>query len=121
MRNKDQPISDNIMSSFHRMKEEAEDVLMLVSNKLPGRTIIWTTFGVFILIIFVLGFGIGYGSGGSESSVPVYYFVSRHNESCPALTGERLLTTLREGDSFEGLSVHLQCRGNYVPYPASVR
>ena len=109
------------MTSFYRMKEDAEEVLMLVSSKLPGKTILWTTFGVFILIIFVLGFGIGYGSGGSESSIPVYYFVSRHNESCPALTGERLLTTLREGDSFEGLSVHLQCRGSYVPYPASVR
>jgi len=104
------------------MKEDAEDVLTLVSSKLPGKTIIWTTFGVFILIIFVLGFGIGFGSRpASQGSVPVFYFVSPHNESCPALTGERLLTTLRQGDSFEGLSLRLQCRGNYLPFPASVR
>ena len=85
------------MTSFYRMKEDAEEVLMLVSSKLPGKTILWTTFGVFILIIFVLGFGIGYGSSGTrgENSIPAYYFVSRHNESCPALNGERLLTTLR--------------------------
>ena len=103
------------------MKEEAEDVLMLVSSKLPGRSIIWTTFGVFILIIFVVGFGVGYGSGQNGVSVPVYYFVSQHNESCPALTGERLLTTLKKGQSFEGLSVRLQCRGNYVAFPSTVR
>ena len=111
------------MRNFHRMKEEAEDVLMLVSSKLPGKMIIWTTLSVVLLIMLVLGFGIGYGTrpGTDTNSVPAYYFVSQHNESCPPLIGERLLTTLREGDSFEGLSVKLQCRGNYVPYPSSVR
>ena len=112
---------------FQRMKEEAEDVLMLVSSKLPGRSIIWATFCVFILIIFVVGFGAGFGSGqnsacqGGECSVPVYYFVSQHNESCPALTAERLLTTVKRGQSFEGLSVRLQCRGNYLAFPSTVR
>lgn len=112
---------------FQRMKEEAEDVLMLVSSKLPGRTIIWTTFGVFLLIIFVVGFGAGFGTGESSAckwgdcAVPVYYFVSQHNDSCPALAGERLLTTLARGQSFDGLSVRLQCRGNYVAFPTTVR
>ena len=33
--------------------------MLLVSSKLPGKMIIWLTFSVCLLIIFVLGFGIG--------------------------------------------------------------
>ena len=52
--------------------------------------------------------------------MPVYYFVSNHTESCPPLAAERLLTSIPAGQSFEGLTVALQCRGNYAPYPRSV-
>ena len=50
----------------------------------------------------------------------MYYFVSNHTESCPPLAAERLLTSIPAGQSFEGLTVSLQCRGNYAPYPRSV-
>ena len=100
---------------------------MQVSAKLPRKTVIWTFLCVLILIVFVLGFGIGFGSAGSNSCsgsschVPVYLFLSNNTESCPALTGENLLTTVAEGESFEGLSVLLQCRGNFLPFPTSVK
>ena len=51
------------MGSWYKLKDEAEEVILLVSSKLPGKMIIWLTFSVCLLIIFVLGFGIGYGSG----------------------------------------------------------
>ena len=35
----------------------------------------------------------------------MYYFLANNSESCPELSGERLLTTVAEGESFEGLSV----------------
>ena len=41
------------------------------------------------------------------SQIPVYYFLANNSESCPELSGERLLTTVAEGESFEGLSVSL--------------
>jgi len=109
------------------MKEDVEEIAMQVSNKLPGKTILWIFLGVIILIIFVLGFGIGFASNGSSSCtapecrVPVYLFLSNNTESCPALTGEKLLTTVAEGQSFEGLSVHLQCQGSFLPFPTSVK
>ena len=31
------------------------------------------------------------------------------------------MTTVEEGQSFEGLSVHLQCEGSYTPFPLSVK
>ena len=37
----------------------------------------------------------------------MYYFLANNSESCPELSGERLLTTVAEGESFEGLSVSL--------------
>ena len=40
-----------------------------------------------------------------RSQIPVYYFLANNSESCPELSGERLLTTVAEGESFEGLSV----------------
>merc|ERR1712142_353220 len=115
------------MGSFHRMKEEVEEMAMQVSAKLPGKTVIWTFLVVLILIVFVLGFGIGFASNGSNAcsgsscTVPVYLFLSNNTESCPALEGENLLTTVQEGQSFEGLSVNLQCQGNYLPFPTSVK
>jgi len=109
------------------MKEDVEEMAMQVSSKLPGKTIIWIFMCVVVLIIFVLGFGIGFASNGSNPcsgsscQVPVYLFLSNNSESCPPLTGDKLLTTVPEGQSFEGLSVHLQCQGNYLPYPTSVK
>ena len=41
------------------------------------------------------------------SQIPVYYFLANNSESCPELSGERLLTTVAEGESFEGLSVRV--------------
>eukprot|EP00092_Neocalanus_flemingeri_P026458 GFUD01028679.1.p1 GENE.GFUD01028679.1~~GFUD01028679.1.p1 ORF type:complete len:473 (-),score=118.91 GFUD01028679.1:9-1427(-) len=115
------------MGSFHRMKEDAEEMAVQVSSKLPGKAIIWIFLGVLVLIVFVLGFGIGFSSTGSNTcrdsscQVPVYLFLSNNTESCPALTGENLLTRVADGQSFEGLSVHLQCQGNYLPFPTSVK
>ena len=54
------------MGSFHRMKEDVEEMAMQVSAKLPGKTILWIFLGVIVLIIFVLGFGIGFASNGSN-------------------------------------------------------
>ena len=132
--------------SWHKMKEEAEDVVLLVSSKLPGKTIIWLTFGVGLILIFIIGFGVGFGTGihytfdfrstingvfvctGSSSAcqygdcaVPVYYYVANHSQSCPPLSAERLLTPVAAGQSFEGLTVSLQCRGNYAPFPRAVQ
>ena len=136
------------MVSFTRMKEDLDElttqvlgileyslpgfwsflkchVLMLqVETKIPGKTVLWLLVAICLLIIFILGFGIGFGSGrnrDSDSRVPFYYFISNTSESCPALSGGRLLTTVGEGQSFEGLSVHLQCEGSYTPYPLSVK
>ena len=100
---------------------------MQVSAKLPGKIIIWMFISIFVLILLVLGFGIGLSSSGSDlctsssCNLPSYIFLSNNSESCPALTGEKLLTTVADGQSFEGLSVLLQCQGRYHPFPTSVR
>ena len=94
---------------------------------------VWVFMGVCIALVFIIGFGIGFGSGGGAgdlcqgaencqeggvrttliqvqalrmpSQIPVYYFLANNSESRPELSGERLLTTVAEGESFEGLSV----------------
>jgi len=119
------------MVSFQRMKEDFDDISTQVSAKVPGRPVLWLFVSAVILVILLIGFGIGYGSGSSGSlcggsedcseSIPVYYFISNKSEGCPELKGELLLTTVPEGQSFEGLSVHLQCVGDYVPYPLQVK
>jgi len=113
------------MVSFTRMKEDFDDISTQVEAKLPGKTVLWLFVAICILIIFVLGFGIGFGSAGrsdpNSKAQPIYYFISNNSESCPMLSGEKLLTTVAEGQSFEGLTVHLQCQGNYNPYPLSVK
>lgn len=114
------------------MKDDFDDISNQVSAKLPGRPLFWLIVSVSLLVILLIGFGIGFGSGSerggcggkagcSEGSIPIYYFLSNKSESCPALQGERLLTSLAEGHSFEGLSVNLQCAGDYVPYPLQVK
>jgi len=120
------------MVSFQRMKDDFDDISNQVSAKVPGRPVFWLLVCAAALVILLIGFGIGYGSSESGSlcggaadcsagAINVYWFINNNSESCPPLTGERLLTTLPEGNSFEGLSVHLQCRGNYVPYPLQVK
>ena len=99
---------------------------------------VWVFMGVCVALVFIIGFGIGFGSAGGAgdlcqgaencqeggvrttlvqviikltlrmpSQIPVYYFLANNSESCPELSGERLLTTVAEGESFEGLSVSL--------------
>ena len=65
---------------------------------------------------YILGFAIGYGSHRSNTDSnndgiiasalqlqqPNYIFLNNNTGSCPALIGDRLLTTMKEGDSFEG-------------------
>lgn len=122
------------MVSFQRMKEDLDDITLQVGAKLPGKTVIWVFMAVCVLIVFVVAFGIGFGAGRGvesdlcqgkegcqEGALPVFYFVSNNSESCPQLDAERLVTTVGAGQSFEGLVVHLQCQGNYVPFPLSVK
>ena len=96
---------------------------------------VWVFMGVCVALVFIIGFGIGFGSAGgagdlcqgaencqeggvrktliqvqtlrTPSQIPVYYFLANSSESCPELSGERLLTTVAEGESFEGLSVRV--------------
>jgi len=110
------------MVSFQRMKEDFDDISNQVSRKFPGRPVFWLVVVSVVFLLVILGIGIGYGSkpsGGSQ--FPVYLFISNLSESCPPLYAERLATTLEAGQSFEGLSVHLQCKGDYKPYPMMVR
>jgi len=116
------------MVSFQRMKDDFDDISNQVSAKVPGRPVFWLLVCACALVILLIGFGIGFGSrssgsgcGGRFGCNPLYYFINNSSESCPELTGERLITNLPEGGSFEGLSVNLQCQGNYVPYPLQVR
>merc|ERR1719295_458393 len=108
-------------------------MMKTIATQTPGKTVVWVFLGVCVAIVFIIGFGIGFGSAGGagdlckgaenceEGGIPVYYFLANNSESCPELSGEKLLTTVAEGQSFEGLSVHLQCQGNYNPYPLSVK
>ena len=129
------------------MKDELDDLGTHVSNKLPpiGRTgcIVMTV--LFVAIILVIGFAIGYSSrgvgysgggvtdgsgpnasafrqgGANSGAAPNYVFVSNNTMSCPPLLGDRLLTTMKRGQSFEGLVVNLQCRGDYNPFPNQIK
>ena len=60
-------------------------------------------------------------SEAAKQSSPNYIFVSNNSQSCPPLVGERLLTTMRHGQSFEGLVVNLACRGDYNPFPNQIK
>ena len=113
------------MVSFQRMKEDLDDITLQVGAKLPGKTLIWVLMSMFVILMFVIGFGIGFGSGRGSSrgviEVPMYYFVSNTSESCPPLVGDKLVTTVGKGQSFEGLVVQLQCEGYHVPFPLTVK
>ena len=60
-------------------------------------------------------------SQADAQSSPNYIFVSNNSQSCPPLVGERLLTTMKHGQSFEGLVVNLACRGDYNAFPNQVK
>jgi len=116
------------MGSFVRIRDDVEELAMKVAAKLPGKLIIWMILSVVVLVLFVFGFGIGFGTssrttcrGASCPPVPHYILMANNSESCPALTGDKLLTTVADGQSFEGLSVLLQCGGSYTPFPPHVR
>ena len=116
---------DPSLSRHDNIRVNKLELKTKVETKLPGRTVLWLLVAICILIIFVLGFGIGFGAGsnreGGQLGFPIFYFISNTSESCPRLWGERLLTVVEEGQSFEGLSVHLQCEGSFTPFPLSVK
>lgn len=131
------------MVSFQRMKDEVDNIGTSVTNKLPpiGKNTCITIVFATLLLLFVLGFAIGYSCsghghttdfkeaksarfisdhGGGVSS-PNYVFVSNNSQSCPPLRGERLLTTMERGQSFEGLVVNLACRGDFNAFPNQIK
>merc|ERR1719483_605823 len=115
------------------MKDDFDGISSQVEAKLPRKTVLCVSVLVIALIVFLLGIVAGAltvggavdycgaDTGCSAGSLPVYHWLARTNESCPGLTGELLLTTLGEGQSFEGLSVQLQCDDGYAAFPLSVR
>ena len=127
------------MVSFQRMKDDLDDLGTHVSNKLPpiGRAGCLAIALISIVVVLVIGIGIGVavnrtgagqtrsssaGAGGLKQSRPTFVFVSNNSYSCPELKGnDRLLTTVGEGQSFEGLVVNLACRGDYNPFPNQIK
>ena len=74
------------MVSFQRMKEDFDDISTQVQNtlatlvvisffcfqvgqKLPGKTVVWVFLGVCVAIVFIIGFGIGFGSAGGAGDL----------------------------------------------------
>ena len=117
------------MGPFHRLKDAVEEETNFIAAKLPGKLIVWNCILSFVLFILILSFALGL-SGNSSSTftcdgpsckIPSYVFLKNQTASCPALQGEKLLNGLAEGQSFEGLSVLLQCDHGHHPYPISVR
>lgn len=124
------------------MKDELDDLGTHVTQKLPpiGRAGCVTMSVIIVLCILLIGIGIGYASAGGggggtgdgpyaspfissdkEAASPYYVFVANNSMSCPALDGERLLTVMKEGQSFEGLVVNLACRGDYNAFPNQIK
>lgn len=123
------------MVSFQRMRDELDDLGTHVSSKLPpiGRNACLAIILTVVLVVSAIAFGIGYAAKGngngsspvaasySSNSNPYYIYISNNSRSCPKLAGERLLTTMEEGQSFEGLVVNLACRGEYNPFPNQIK
>ena len=131
------------------MKDDLDDLGTSVTQKLPpiGKAGCLAILATAFIVVLVIGVGIGFsasrsGSTGgvddslasqgrrrspwsaastSNSNSPNYIFVSNNSKSCPELKAERLLTTMEAGQSFEGLVVNLQCRGDYVAYPNQIK
>jgi hypothetical protein len=102
------------MVNFQRMKDELDGLGNSLSSRVPviGKTGCFTIIAIAIFLVFVLAFVIGYGSHKQAAA---------QTGSCPPLTGQRLLTTMEYGDSFEGLVVNLACRGDYNVFPNQVK
>ncbi len=128
------------MVSFQRMKDDLDDLGVQVAQKLPAVSRAGCVcIGVVLLAVLLgIAFAIGYsarGNGardsagraeallqyGGENASVHYVFVSNGSSSCPDLTGDRLITTMKRGQSFEGLVVNLACRGDYNAYPNQAR
>jgi len=109
--------------NFHRLQEEMEEVWLAVKTRFHPRTQTIIVITLCVLSIFLIGLGLGLSAGSSKgsSAIPVYYFLTNHSATCPALSGEKLLTSVAAGESFEGLTVLLQCAGGYTPFPVVVR
>ena len=104
------------MVSFQRMKDEIDGWGNTITSRVPviskSGCLLIVAISVFLLVI--LGFAIGYGSRPSQPASasaliqkPNYVFVSNTSGSCPPLAGQRLLTTMNQGDSFEGMYFNL--------------
>ena len=109
------------MVSFQRFKDEIDGLGNHITSRVPvlGRSGCLTISAIGLFVLFIIGFAIGYGSHRVNSNSdgirasplqlqqPNYVFVSNTSGSCPALSGERLLTTMKHGDSFEGMLMNL--------------
>ena len=119
------------MVSFQRMRDELDNLETQVANKFPvmGRTGCLVMVSIAVFVLFIIGFAIGYGvhrqgkDGTTAAALasPNYVFISNNSQSCPPLVGERILTTVAHGQSFEGLVVNMACRGNFNPFPNQVK
>jgi len=125
------------MVSFQRMKDEIDGLGNHISSRVPviGKSGCFTMVAIGVFVLFIIGFAIGYGSHRSNTDSnndgiiasalqlqqPNYIFLNNNTGSCPALIGDRLLTTMKEGDSFEGLVVNLACRGDYNVFPNQIK
>lgn len=111
------------------LKDELQDLVFRVKDNRPGLIL-----SSCIIFVFLVGLLLGLATSQPPCSgpecqvllpdqpllllpqVPVYYFLTSHSSSCPALTGERLITEVQDGQSFEGLTVSLQV-GHSDPLP----
>jgi len=120
------------------MRDEIDNLETQVAAKFPvlGRSGCLAVVAIAVFVLFILGFAIGYGvhkqsasndakSGATVNAAlaasPNYVFVSNNSQSCPPLVGERILTTVGHGQSFEGLVINLSCKGNFNPFPNQVK
>jgi hypothetical protein len=129
------------------MKDDLDDLGTSVTSKLPpiGRAGCFAILGACGVVVLIIGFGIGFsvggsgpggnslngrprplalnsgGGGGRGDNSPYYIYLANNSKSCPPLQAERLLTTMEDGQSFEGLVVNLACRGDYVAYPNQIK
>ena len=109
------------MVEFQRMKDDLDETPNKVEPKLPRKSVVCASLVVCCLLVLILGILAGTSVGGDTGSLPVYHRLSRTNHSCPSLTAEMLISTVGEGQSFEGLVVLLECRTGYSPFPSSVK
>lgn len=100
---------------FHRVKEEMDEMVLLAKTKVPPRAQTILVICAAVLAVLLIGLLIGLAArpsscSGPECRTPVYYFVTNHSASCPAVSGELMVTSVAEGASFEGLVVLVQVR-----------